>query len=615
MDISLHYREQGEGRPLILLHGNGEDGSYFANQITFFSDRYRVIAVDTRGHGKSPRGTAPFTMEQFAADLHNLMDKLQIQKAVILGFSDGANIAMKFALKYPEQVKALILNGGNLTPKGVKKSIQIPIEIGYRLTGLFAGKSKEAKSHMEILGLMVNEPDINPEELRSIQVPALVIAGTRDMIKQSHTQIIAQSIPNAKLRIIPGDHFIANKSPERFNREVDDFLKAGDYVINTDDKSVKQIVNEMNPVIDSDAEKQKNSRMENLMQGFIRISKYAGMRNDLAQAGGGNTSVKLDEQIMLVKSSGFQLADVNGNTGYSKIDYRLIEEYFKENMQAGGQSVLTEDAGNALLAKAQISGGRASIETFLHAVTGKYTLHSHPTLVNILTSRKDGRDILEELFPEAVFVPYRKPGAALAETYYQICQAAGKPEVIFLESHGLVASGDTAEKVIGLTEEVLEKIAAYLQVSYEAYPNATKLWDVFGEIPAMADRIVYLSENRFLSKETAEGDILTEEKWNHAFCPDCVVYGSKKPLFLADDFGGKDINAFIEKNGIPAMVFFKGHFYILAESVKKAQEIENVMSFAAQVQAANLPHEMRFLSDGQQDALLNWDAEKYRRKL
>lgn len=359
------------------------------------------------------------------------------------------------------------------------------------------------------------------------------------------------------------------------------------------------------------------------MQGFIQISKYAGMRNDLAQAGGGNTSVKLDDQVMLVKSSGFQLADVSENSGYSKIDYRLIENYFKENLLADGQSaetaaeqiVLTEDAGNALLTKAQMAGGRASIETFLHAVTGKYTLHSHPTLVNILTARKDGREILEELFPDSVYVPYRKPGAALAETYYKICQAAGAPEIIFLESHGLVVSGDLAEGVISRTEEVLEKIAAYLQVSYEAYPNATKLWNAFAEIPALADRIVYLSENRFLSPETAEGDILNEEMWNHAFCPDCVVYGSKKPLFLADDFREADITSFIEKNGIPAMVCYKGYFYILAESVKKAQEIENVMSFAAQVQAANRSHEIRYLSEGQQDALLNWDAEKYRRKL
>ena len=224
MDISLYYQEQGEGEPFFLLHGNGEDGTYFVNQLSFFSDKYRVIAVDTRGHGKSPRGTAPFTMEQFAVDLHKLMDKLEIQKAMILGFSDGANIAMKFALKYPERVNALILNGGNLDTKGVKRSIQIPIEIGYRFAKLFAGKSEKAKTHMEILGLMVHEPNIKPEELRAIQAPTLVIAGTKDMIKQSHTEIIAQNIPNAKLSVIPGDHFIASKNAERFNKEVQDFL-------------------------------------------------------------------------------------------------------------------------------------------------------------------------------------------------------------------------------------------------------------------------------------------------------------------------------------------------------------------------------------------------------
>lgn len=355
------------------------------------------------------------------------------------------------------------------------------------------------------------------------------------------------------------------------------------------------------------------------MQDFIQISKYAGMRNDLAQAGGGNTSVKLDDQIMLVKSSGCQLADVSEENGYTKVDYRLIVDYFRENVKMDVESALTEEAGKDLLAKAQREGGRASIETFLHAVTGKYTLHSHPTLVNILTARMGGKDVLRTLFPEAVFVPYRKPGAALAEAYYRVFrerQAQGQnASVIFLANHGLVVSGDTAQRVIEGTEEVLHKIAAYLQVSYEAYPNATKLWDAFADIPELADKIVYLSENRFLSPEMPEGDILDEEKWNHAFCPDCVVYGSKMPLFLADDFSRKDIVAFIEKNGIPAMVCYKGRLYILAESVKKAQEIENVMSFAVQVQAANLSHEMNYLSEEQQDALLNWDAEKYRRKL
>lgn len=225
MDISLYYQETGKGEPFFLLHGNGEDGTYFVNQIKFFSNQYRVIAVDTRGHGKSPRGNAPFTMEQFADDLNALMTELCISKAVILGFSDGANIAMKFAIKYPQKVTALILNGGNLDTSGVKRRVQIPIEIGYRMAKRFAPKSQEAKRNMEMLGLMVHEPNIESVKLHVIQSPTLVIAGTRDMIKKSHTQLIAANIPNAKLTIVKGTHFIANKRSAEFNEEVEKFLQ------------------------------------------------------------------------------------------------------------------------------------------------------------------------------------------------------------------------------------------------------------------------------------------------------------------------------------------------------------------------------------------------------
>lgn len=226
MDTTLYYQEKGKGEPLFLLHGNGEDGTYFKNQIEFFSAKYRTLAVDTRGHGKSPRGTAPFTMEQFAEDLNELMNELQISRAIILGFSDGANIAMKFALKYPQKVTALILNGGNLDKKGIKARVQIPIEIGYKIAKKFALKSQDAKRNMELLGLMIYEPDIDFYELRSIQIPTLVIAGTRDMIKRTHTESIAENIPNARLAIVKGNHFIANKKAKIFNKEVEDFLQA-----------------------------------------------------------------------------------------------------------------------------------------------------------------------------------------------------------------------------------------------------------------------------------------------------------------------------------------------------------------------------------------------------
>lgn len=224
MDIALHYEEKGDQEPFILLHGNGEDCSYFQHQMDYFSGRYRVIAVDTRGHGKSPRGTAPFTIEQFSCDLSDFMAGLAISRAVILGFSDGANIAMKFAIKYPDKVMALILNGGNLNPKGVKRSVQIPIEIGYKIAKRFASKSPEAKRNAEMLGLMVNEPQIERSELSKITMPTLVICGTNDMILESHTREIAENIPNAKLSILKGDHFIANKRPAEFNQTVEEFL-------------------------------------------------------------------------------------------------------------------------------------------------------------------------------------------------------------------------------------------------------------------------------------------------------------------------------------------------------------------------------------------------------
>ena len=223
-DIQLHYIEQGQGAPLMLLHGNGENISYFEYQIPFFSKNYRVIAIDTRGHGQSPRGNKPFTIEQFAEDLHDFMDEKNIEKAILLGFSDGGNIALEFALKYPERINRMIVDGANLFPSGVRPLYQWPIEIGYRIAKLFSKKSEEASRNAEMLGLMVNDPHIEPTELAKLTMPILVIAGTKDMIKESHTKLIYKSLPNAKLVFIEGDHFIAHRRPDDFNAAVEKFL-------------------------------------------------------------------------------------------------------------------------------------------------------------------------------------------------------------------------------------------------------------------------------------------------------------------------------------------------------------------------------------------------------
>lgn len=226
MDIELSFVEKGKGEPIILLHGNGESSDYFKGQMDAFAGQYHVYAPDTRGHGRTPRGGMPFTIRQFADDLLGFMDSHGIGKAHLLGFSDGGNIAMVFAIRHPDRVDRLILNGANLNSGGVKRIVQVPIGIGYGIARLFSGGSEAARRNAEMLGLMVNEPNVSPAELAGIRAKTLVIAGTRDMIKEAHTRLIAESIPGAELVFVKGDHFIANRHPEAFNRAVLDFLKS-----------------------------------------------------------------------------------------------------------------------------------------------------------------------------------------------------------------------------------------------------------------------------------------------------------------------------------------------------------------------------------------------------
>lgn len=223
-EIALYYEITGAGFPLVLLHGNNEDHTYFAEQVKVFSAHYQVIAVDTRGHGKSPRGTAPFTLHQFAVDLYGLLQKLGVAKMHLLGFSDGANIAILFTLQYPQMVEKLILNGANLRPSAVKASVQIPIVCCYVLASIGAKFSKKARSRSEMLGLMVNEPQLEYADLSALTMPTLVLVGNRDMIKAKHSHGIAAALPQGKYCEIAGSHFAATENPAEYNQQIMRFL-------------------------------------------------------------------------------------------------------------------------------------------------------------------------------------------------------------------------------------------------------------------------------------------------------------------------------------------------------------------------------------------------------
>lgn len=218
----IYYEIHGEGDPILCLHGNGENSSYFKPQVEEFSKSYKVVLMDSRGHGKSSFGEAGLSLDLMAKDVLNVLKELNIDKVHLLGFSDGGNIALAIALKNPKCIKTLTLLGANLEPNDMKFLDRIPIKVEYYFYKLLSIK----KDKKEILGLMVKEPKNEAKELNRINLPTLVIAGERDAIKESCTKLISKSIKNSKLEIIKGgDHFVSSKKSEVFNKIFLDFIR------------------------------------------------------------------------------------------------------------------------------------------------------------------------------------------------------------------------------------------------------------------------------------------------------------------------------------------------------------------------------------------------------
>jgi len=224
-DAELYYEIYGEGEPLVLLHGNGGSIKEFYKQIPELSKEFRVIAVDTRAQGKSKDFTkGDLNYKIFADDLKNLMDHLNISKTHILGWSDGGNTGLEFALKHPQYLNKLIIIGANAFPEGVDEDLLNNFKTKVHMVQL--ANQPEHETEKRLLNLMLNEPHITKKSLNKIQNSTLVIAGENDVIKKEHTQMIAKEIPDAKLKIYPkASHYLPFEIAEDLNRDVIDFLK------------------------------------------------------------------------------------------------------------------------------------------------------------------------------------------------------------------------------------------------------------------------------------------------------------------------------------------------------------------------------------------------------
>ena len=218
-DAKIYYEEYGQGEPLIFLHGNNGSIEDFYQQIPFFAKQYRVIAIDTRGQGKSTDLTnTPYTYEQFSNDLFQTTQKLNLKKINLVGWSDGGNTALIFNALHPELINKIVTIGAVLNPNGVGEEL-----IG-NLKNL-ANKPTE-NTNLRLIELMLKEPNITKSELSKIQNPVLVIAGEKDEVKESHTKEIQKNISKAELLIIPNStHYVPFEQPKILNEAILKFLK------------------------------------------------------------------------------------------------------------------------------------------------------------------------------------------------------------------------------------------------------------------------------------------------------------------------------------------------------------------------------------------------------
>lgn len=223
---ALYYEEHGapEGQPVLLLHGGRSNAEWWVNQAPLLvAEGYRVVLMDSRGHGRSAWGDLPITYEQMAADAVGLLDHLGIDKTDVVGWSDGAIIALDLAIHHPERLNRVVAYGANFSPDGVQFVLtdQVPpwerLIADYRRLAPQPERFEELGAALDALYLVA--PNYSEADLGSISVPVLVLDGDADeAVKTAHTRRLAELIPGAELALMPGTgHFAPFAKPALFN--------------------------------------------------------------------------------------------------------------------------------------------------------------------------------------------------------------------------------------------------------------------------------------------------------------------------------------------------------------------------------------------------------------
>ncbi len=226
--VKLYYEVYGRGEPLLLIHGNGASIGAMAAQIDYFRKRYKVIAMDSRDHGRSADSEEPLTYEKMTDDLAALLDHLGVGPVDVLGWSDGGIEALLLGMRHPGKVKKLAAMAPNLNPS---EEAFYP-EVTKLIKGLMdavpaeSRETPEGKRELKVTGMMLVEPNIAFSALKAITAPTLILIGDHDVIRTEHAVKIFEHLPNGALAILPNaTHMVPYDDPALFNGTVEHFFR------------------------------------------------------------------------------------------------------------------------------------------------------------------------------------------------------------------------------------------------------------------------------------------------------------------------------------------------------------------------------------------------------
>lgn len=189
--IKLNYEKSGHGSPMLLLHGNTQNHRIFSVVAKELEKSYTVYAIDSRDHGKSSR-VKELHYSDMVKDIAEFIEKVVGESVIIYGLSDGGILALMLAIERPELLTRIIVSGASTRPEDSK---DYAIKL-FKFAKLF---------YPSKMKMLLAEPNITAEQLHTINVPTVVLAGSKDMIKDEATRSIAAAIPNSKLEILQGE--------------------------------------------------------------------------------------------------------------------------------------------------------------------------------------------------------------------------------------------------------------------------------------------------------------------------------------------------------------------------------------------------------------------------